>query len=138
MNDEPVVVGDADALIALTNTGDANHARALGALDSLERARATIIFPATSFAEAVTAARRKLNDAAVAKKIIELFTQDKVIIAPVDDVIIADAIAYVQLAGSKKNTFFDAITCAICERYRTSLIFSFDRWYAKQGFTLYS
>ena len=37
---------------------------------------------------------------------------------------------------SKKNTLFDAIVAATAKRLGTNYIFSFDRWYSKEGFKL--
>ncbi len=41
-----------------------------------------------------------------------------------------------QPFGSKQNTLFDAIVATIARKYAAPDIFSFDEWYAKQGFTL--
>ena len=40
--------------------------------------------------------------------------------------------------GSKQNTFFDAIVAATAKSLKADIIFSFDKWYEKQGFKLAS
>ena len=48
----PLILVDADALIALSNKADANHQKAERILDQLTTAQAYTLFPATALCEA--------------------------------------------------------------------------------------
>ena len=56
-----VAVGDADALVALSDEKDANYDKAEKASNWLLRHRYEIIFPNTAILEAITALKRAKN-----------------------------------------------------------------------------
>jgi predicted nucleic acid-binding protein len=45
---------------------------------------------------------------------------------------------YFSPKTSKKNTLFDCIVAALAEEYKADAIFSFDRFYSRNGFKLAS
>lgn len=138
MSEARIAIGDADALIALSHPSDTNHEKSLAFLSVMAENKTTIVFPASSFIEAVTAARRKLHSPSVTRKILDLFQHDKIIIIPIGEALIIRALPYFDPTGPKRNTFFDAVICAVAESHHTKTIFSFDKWYQKQGFKITS
>ena len=136
MPNDVLVVGDADALIALAHQSDSNHVLAEKILLKLEKFNASIIYPATALAEAVTAAERKLADVNLATALLNLYADGLLIIAPVENTTLSAAAYFWQVTASKRDTFFDAIVCAVAQQKKADFIFSFDRGYTKQGFRL--
>jgi predicted nucleic acid-binding protein len=135
-HDVHTIIVDADALIALFNEGDVHAARSIGLLDHLIADGALILHPATTIVEAVTTLQRRLNNPQAAAEIVRLVKEAKLAVEPVNDAVLAEALALFNPHGSKQNTLFDAVVAAIARRLKADAIFSFDRWYEKQGFRL--
>ncbi len=132
----PIIVVDADALIGLFYDQDAHAQEALTIAQKLQSLNAKLIYPATTIIETVTTLQRKLQRPDVVKQIMTLVERTPLIIEPVDNAILAEALALFDPDGSKKNTLFDAVVAAIAAKVAAKAIFSFDGWYEKQGFTL--
>lgn len=130
------VVVDADALIALFNKDDLHAATALRLLEQLTRDNIRLLYPATTIAETVTTLRRRFNNAQAVAEVVRLAQAGHLLIASVDAQILAEALTRFTPNGSKQNTLFDAIVAAVAAQQAAVAIFSFDRWYEKQGFTL--
>src|SRR5437660_11733106 len=103
-----LIIGDTDGLIAFINPTDANNEQASTILSFLEEHQATLYFPTTTIAEAVTTLIRKDASPSLAQQIIEHCRTGKIQVIPVDDTVIAAAIPLFNIHGSKQNTFFDA------------------------------
>lgn len=131
-----LVVGDADALVALIYGQDSNHQRARNVAEHLAQAKATIIFPITAYIEAVTVLQHKLKSKQAGAQAIKLFMDGQIITEAVDQSVLKEAAKYFHPEGSKRNTLFDAVVYVIARQHHAAAIFSFDRWYKKQGFTL--
>ena len=131
-----VIVGDADGLIAFINPQDASNQQANHILSFLEENNATLCFPTTAIAEAVTALQRKHASPPLAQQIIDQCKAGNLLLVPVDDTVITLAIALFNPHGSKQNTFFDAIVAAVARQQEADAIFSFDEWYGKIGMRL--
>lgn len=132
----PIVVVDADAIIAQAHEGDANHRKALFISARLNTQQAQIVYPASAIVEATTVLHGRLDKRIVAQAIAISFTDLHVQIAQINQSTIALALPYFSPTMSKKNTFFDCIVAAVAQQYKANAIFSFDRFYAKKGFTL--
>jgi predicted nucleic acid-binding protein len=135
-NSLPIIIIDADGLIALFNKQDSHAAEAIAILENIQTLHAKLIYPATCIAEVITTLQRKIERPDIAKKIITLLEDAEIIVEPIDDDILRQALALFNPDGSKKNTLFDAIVAAVAKKYAAQGIFSFDGWYRKQGFTL--
>src|SRR5690242_7477219 len=135
-NKQPVVIVDADALIALSNEEDANHEKAKSTLQLLSTINAAALFPTTALCEAVTVLRGRLNKPTEAASIIEKFQTGDYPTQAVDDGILKEAAALFRPLASKKNTLFDAVVAALARQLKADAIFSFDGWYRKIGMTL--
>lgn len=134
----PVIVFDADGLIALFNENDAHAGKAIQLLEKLQAVNAKIIYPVTCITETVTTLQRRMQRPDLVKQIISLFHlhRSNLLIEPVDSDLLFEAVALFDPNGSKKNTLFDAVVAAVAARHTAQAIFSFDGWYSKQGFTL--
>ncbi len=133
-----IVIADSDALIALLNEEDSNFAVARDTVKELVRRDAQVVFPLTAIVETVTTLQRRLKQPRLAASVIEQVVSQEVEVDPVDESLLKQALALFDLAGSKKNTLFDALVAATAQKRKTHVIFSFDRWYKKKGFTLAS
>lgn len=138
MNKPPVVVVDADAIIAQINQNDKHHQEAMVISGSLVNSGAQVIYPATAVAEAVTFIQRPLNNPPAAYGTAQLMTDPSVQVAEVNQLTLNSAVKYLSPKASKKNTLFDCIVAAIAKENHADAIFSFDRFYKKQGFKLAS
>jgi predicted nucleic acid-binding protein len=131
-----VVIADTDALIAALHAGDANFARARATVAYLLQAQAQTLFPVSTIAETVTTLKRKLNEPTLAAEVIGAVTRGDLALADADAGLLHEATRAFDPAGSKQNTLFDALVAATARRARATIIFSFDQWYEKLGFTL--
>jgi len=131
-----IIVGDADALIALFNGQDKHSSEALVIIEELISIGGGIIYPVTAIAEAITVFQRKLTRPDIAGVIAKNVKESKLTIEAVDLGILEAAANLFDPGGSKQNTLFDAIVAAVAKKYSIDTIFSFDEWYLKQGFKL--
>ncbi len=131
-----IVVGDADALIAIYFKNDNFHQAVVKISEKLYQKGATIIFPNTAIAEAVTTLQRKLSNPTAAQLLVSEYKQGGFYVEYVDEEIMELAGDIFNPTGSKKNTFFDAIVAGTAKKLSADAIFSFDEWYSKLGFKL--
>ena len=131
-----IVVGDADALIALTLEKDPNHQRAVKTGHILLKAGIDVVFPVTVFPEAITSLKRAANQPEKAHLINEQLQQGTFHIEYLDEETLLRASEIFDQADSKQNTLFDAIVAATAEKLDADSIFSFDNWYPKLGYKL--
>lgn len=131
-----VVVGDADALIALVLENDPHHKKAIAIVHMLRKQAYTIIFPFSVFPEAITTLKRALNQPQKAHILNRQLKEGIFQIEYPDQEVMIRATTIFEKAVSKKNTLFDAIVAATAEKLEADYIFSFDGWYSKEGFTL--
>ena len=132
----PFIIGDADGLIALLHTDDANHAIALEVAQKLVAQKAEVLFPLTAIVEAATTLQRRLSNPPLVETIRQQVIAGELQIEEVETDILREASNLFNPFGSKQNTLFDAIVATVARKYAASGIFSFDNWYSKQGFTL--
>jgi predicted nucleic acid-binding protein len=131
-----VIIGDADGLIALLQEDDSNHEKAVQIARYCVKQRAEVIFPLTAIVEAVTTLQRRLNNPSLAERVRQQTIEGQLVIEEVDRDTLKQASALFKPFGSKQNTLFDAVVAMVARKYAATVIFSFDRWYAKLGFTL--
>ncbi len=131
-----LTIGDADGLIAYINPHDANNTKANTVLSFLEEQQATLYFPTTTIAEAITTLQRKYASPPLAQKLIDQCRAGTLQFITVDETVISLAVTLFNPRGSKQDTFFDAIVAAAAKLHHADAIFSFDAWYTKIGLTL--
>jgi len=138
MNKRPVVIVDADALIAQTNTNDKHHQKATAISENLISVKAQVIYPVTAIVEATAHMQRVLNSTASAYGTAQLMIDSSVQVAEVNQQTLTNALKYFSPTTSKKNTLFDYIVAAVAEENKADAIFSFDKFYKRKGFKLAS
>lgn len=131
-----IVVGDADALIALALEKDPHHKKAIAINNKLVQQGITIIFPVTALPEAITTLKRAFNQPQKARLLNRQLQQGLLQVEYIDQEIVDKATKIFDQAVSKRNTLFDAIVAATAQNLEADAIFSFDGWYPKLGFKL--
>ena len=127
----PFIIGDADGLIALLHSDDANHALAVQVAQKLVAQKAEVLFPLTAIVEAATTLQRRLGNSSLVEKVRCQVLAGELLIEEVERDTLAQASSLFNPFGSKQNTLFDAIVVTVARKYTASGIFSFDDWYAK-------
>ncbi|HEY0771872.1 MAG TPA: PIN domain-containing protein [Sphingobacteriaceae bacterium] len=131
-----LVVGDSDALIALTFEEDAWHEQAVATLAVLAQNDIRIVFPTTTIIETVTTFQRKFSNPLLAEAVISKVQEGSYLIADVERDILEAAFQLFSARGSKQNTLFDAVVAAVAQDQGIDYLFAFDGWYEKLGYTL--
>lgn len=132
------VVTDADGIIAQHNPADIHHKEALRITKYLSENNAQVVYPSTAIAEATTHMQRVLNSTASAYGTTVVFTDPNIQVAEVNQETLKGALKYFSPTTAKGNTLFDCIVAAIAQEHNADAIFSFDKFYKKQGFKLAS
>lgn len=138
MNKPPIIIADADAIIAQVNPDDKHHQIAIKISQTLNDTKAQVIYPSTVIAESNAYIQRVLNNTASAYGIAVAFAGLGVQVAEVGGETVRHALKYFSPTTSKKNTLFDCIVAAVAEENHADAIFSFDGFYKKNGFKLAS
>ena len=133
-----VVIGDADAIIAQTDSEDIHHQKATTISNNLKDKDAQVLYPVTAILEAATHMQRVLNSTASAYGTAVVFSDQDIQVVEVNQSTLKNAIKYFNPNTSKKNTLFDCIVAAVAKEYKADAIFSFDKFYKAQGFRLAS
>ena len=130
------IIGDADGLIAFVNPQNTSNKQASKILTFLDEQEANLYFPTTVIAESITSLVRKHASPPLAMQIVEQCKTGSFLFIPVDEAVITTAITFYNPEASKYNTFFDAVVAAVAKLAKADAIFSFDKWYNKQGFKI--
>lgn len=138
MNNSPVVVVDADAIVAQASPNDNLHARAVKTAKKLAQLKAQVLYPATAIIEATTHIQRVLASGATAYGTAMSFTDPNINVVEINQNVIKSAVQFFSPTISKKNTLYDCIIAAVAKENKADAIFSFDKFYKKQGFKLAS
>lgn len=138
MDRQPIIVVDADALVAQINPNDVHHRQAADITQALIDVHARILYPITAIAEANAHVQRVLNSTAGAYTAARLMADTPAQVVGVNKQTLVDAIKYFDPHTSKKNTLFDCIVAAVAEDNEADAIFSFDKFYKRKGFVLTS
>lgn len=138
VNRQPIIIVDADGIIAQTDPKDPHHKKAQEISQKLVHMSAQVLYPVTAIAEANAHMQRVLNSTASAYGIAVFFGSQETEVVGVSKQTLIDALDYFSPTTSKKNTLFDSIIAAVAQEYKADAIFSFDKFYKKQGFLLAS
>lgn len=133
-----IVVGDADALIALLLEEDGHYQEASKISKYLYAEEHTVIFPNTAVVEAITTFQGKFSSPKLAGILSDKYAQGVFAVEYIDEEIMNIAGVLFNPKKSKQNTFFDEIVAATAKSLNADTIFSFDGWYKKVGFNLAS
>lgn len=132
------VIVDADGLIGFSNPEDAHYLTCMKILQKLKKLAAVLIYPATTIAETTAVLQIRLNRQETADQIIEFTESGAFQIESVDQATLINAASFLNKDRSKHVTMFDGIVAAVAQKYQADAIFSFDKFYQKQGFLLAS
>lgn len=138
MNNPPIVVADADAIVAQASPNDNLYTRAVKIARKLTDMNAQVLYPATAIIEATTHMQRVLGSGATAYDTAVSFTEPGINVVEINQETIKHAIQFFSPTTSKKNTLYDCIVAAVAEKYKADAVFSFDNFYKKHGFKLAS
>lgn len=138
MNKLPIVIVDADAIVAQVYPNDSNHKLATTVSGTLNKLNAQAIYPVTAVLEATTVLQSRLNSGATAYGTATVFADPNIQVAEINQETLRNAMKYFSPKTGKKNTLFDCIVAAIAEEYKADAIFSFDKFYKRKGFKLAS
>lgn len=139
MKKSPLIIVDADAIVAQAFPDDSNHKTALHISQVLVEWHAAVLYPVTAVTEGITVLQRVLGSAGIAHDTAIAFTQPEANLVDITHDVYTYAVqAYFQPKGSKKHTIFDCIVAAIAKKHHADAIFSFDGFYKKNGFRLTS
>lgn len=134
----PIVIIDADGLIAQVDPRDVHHQDAQAVFARLQKMSAQVMYPVTAIIEAATYVQRILGGTKVAYGIVQALVDTQVLVAEVNQETLREAMGYFSPTTSKKNTLFDCVVAAVAEKVQADAIFSFDRFYKSKGFKLAS
>lgn len=138
MNNSPIIIVDADAIIAQASQNDNLHDKAVAISERLAQLNAQIFYPVTAITEATTHIQRVLSSGATAYGTAMIFANPNINVVEVNQNTIKNAIKFFSPNTSKKNTLYDCIIATIAKEYKADAIFSFDKFYKKNGFKLAS
>ncbi len=139
MRSAPIIIADADGIVAQAFPDDLKHKEAELIAQKLTELNAKILYPITAVIESVTFIQRALSSGATAYGTAVTFTDPGSNVIEIDQVIYNTAVNnYFGLNISKQDTLFDCIVAAVAERYEADYIFSWDGFYKKKGFKLTS
>ena len=128
------VLIDADALVGLINQSDALHSRSLRIVRFLAKNNlATIVLPSTIL-EAATALSRGIKRPDLAKELLTDYSRLEPVELPSE--IFSKLLKIYNPTETTKNTPFDYFLLAYARIKQIDFVFSFDRFYEKQGLTL--
>jgi len=130
-----IVIVDSDALIGLISESDLLHKRCIKVADYLAKNNYITIICNSTVLESATTLSRAINRPDLAKKLLKDF--DLIKQQEFADVgamsLVSDMF---NPKSSKQNTPFDYYVCAVAKINNINLIFSFDKFYEKQGLVL--
>lgn len=132
------IVVDSDGLIGFSNPEDVHYLVCMKILQNLKKLASVLIYPATTIAETTAVLQIRLNKQETADQIIEFTKSGAFQIESVNQETLVNAASFLDKDRSKHVTIFDGIVAAVAQKYQADAIFSFDKFYKKQGFKLAS
>jgi predicted nucleic acid-binding protein len=130
------IIVDADAIYAVYNHNDPLHGRAIRILRWLSNNRFQLVYPTSVIFEVMSLFQRVLKTSTVTAKLVDMISRDLLIIHDVDSKLLKQSIAVFKPAGNKKNTLVDCSVVALAKKLKADGVFSYDRFYIKQGLKL--
>ncbi|MBU4016878.1 PIN domain-containing protein [Patescibacteria group bacterium] len=132
------IVVDSDAIFAIYNPNDPLNRKATKTLQYLITEEYQLVYPTSVLFEVVSLFQRVLPTPKITAKLIEMVTNDQLLIYVVDTDILKESAALFDPDGSKKNTLIDCSVVAIAKKINAEGVFAYDSFYTKQGLKLAS
>jgi predicted nucleic acid-binding protein len=137
MTDALKLFVDADAFVAFTVITDANHKRAVSLLNSLTERPVFFLTSNYVFAESITIISQRASHQTAVKYIEEMqLPASPFQIKRAEESIEQEAIKVFKEQTSKNTSCVDCTNMVFMKRLALNAIFSFDRTYRKNGFTI--
>lgn len=131
------IIVDSDGLIGLLDKEDAHYVSAQMILEKLVKEKTKFIYPVSVIIESTTILRLRLKKPQVADQIAHLLLSGLLLIEPIDEALLKKAVNLLgEKGGDSHNTLFDAVVAVIAQEQHADAIFSFDKFYKKNGFKL--
>lgn len=130
------VVVDSDAIFAIYNPNDPLNTRAIQTFRQLIIKGYQFVYPTSVLFEVISLFQRVLPTPTVIAKLVKLIKSDHLLIHVIDINTIKKSAALFDPAGSNKNTLIDCSVAIVAKEIKANGVFSFDRFYAKQGLLL--
>lgn len=130
-----LVLVDSDALIGLISESDVLHLRCVSVLKHFSEYGYKFYIPLPVLLEASTTLARAIGRMDLAKRLLSDYSKVKQDRLNEDNVLSTISKLY-DPKSSKKNTPFDYYVAALAGKNGVKYIFSFDKFYRKQGFVL--
>lgn len=135
---QKVIVVDSDSIFAIYNPNDPLNVKATRTFQKLTTQGYQLIYPTSVLFETVSLFQRVLPTQAVTAKLTEMITNGQLLIYVIDSDILKEAAKLFDPAGSKKNTLIDCSVVVIARKIKADAVFSYDKFYVKQGLKLAS
>lgn len=130
------VVIDSDAIYALYNPNDPLNTQATETFRELISHGFQLIYPTSVLFEVISLFQRVLPTPKVTAKLIEMIKDDTLLIHIVDADILKRTVSFFNPSGSKNNTLIDCSVVAVAKSIKAAGVFSYDKFYTKQGLKL--
>lgn len=137
MNHSPIILVDADILVAMIKRDDSNHLKSERVFNSFENTKVSFIITNYVFSEAVTVISQKINHQTAIGFISNMKSTDSIIsVKWITPEIEEDAIEIFKQQTSKNVSFIDCTNMALVKHENLDAIFSFDEIYKKNGYRM--
>ena len=136
INKSPIIIVDADAIIAQVSPQDNLHKRSVRIAQKIKEVDALLLYPITTVTEVVTYVQRVLSSKEMSYELYSGFLRTNINLVEVNKEILYKSLKFSSLRTNKKNTIYDCVVAAVAKEHKADAIFSFDKFYKKQGLTL--
>lgn len=126
---------DTDGFVALALTQDSNHSRAIAISKGIKARNEHLVTSVFSYGETVTVISQK-GGREKALQFIDMFLASGTVVVEADESLREDGILVYKNQTSKNVSFTDCANIVIMRREKIKEIFSFDKIYKKNGFSL--
>jgi predicted nucleic acid-binding protein len=128
------VLVDTDALIGLADVADGHYEQSTRLAHALLQRQATIFILPTTLAEFALVASGKIGMRATQQIVAVLIRSYTGV--DIDQTLVAGAKARYDVQTSKEHSLFDCFVMEAAQRLAADCIFSYDKGYRQNGFTL--
>ncbi len=128
---------DTDALLGLSNINDVHHGRATTLLRKLRDEDATIFLLHTTLGEFALLASSRIG-VKETKNALKRLTNGGFVFIDINESLTKEAVLLYQNQTSKEESLFDCYIMVAAKKIAADAIFSFDKGYEKNTFTLVS
>lgn len=126
---------DTDALLGLFNPVDVHHRRTLVLMERLKERSCEIVILPTTLGEFALLATSRITLSRT-QAAVQVLSSPDFRLYDVNTTLTEEAVRIYQAQTSKEESLFDCLVMAAAKASQADCIFSFDRGYRKNGFSL--